>query len=118
MCTGLDNDEATSARIAPASTLASPAVCSSLACRYAGDRPCCAIFEHVTGVPTITPCWRRRRRELPLEAVARDEQARLLLPPLEALLDRGAENSIPSPDDPASEFEGFLRRRRDEPPES
>jgi hypothetical protein len=37
---------------------------------------------------------------------------------VEARFDREAENSIPSPDDLASEFEEFLRRRRDEPPES
>jgi hypothetical protein len=62
----------------------------------------------------LAPTASEREQRLD-EGIGQDEQARLRLPQLEACFDGEADKRVPSPDDLASEFEEFLRRRRDEP---
>jgi proteasome assembly chaperone (PAC2) family protein len=74
-------------------------------------------LHHVLGVPVHTArlaADAARRRVLHDEAVAEDEQASAYVAMLEREYDQKAEETIPSGDDLAADFERFLREQRDD----
>ena len=79
-----------------------------------------AHLEHVMGVPTNVGAMQgdvNRWRDMHDAAVEADDQARLFVRMLEVEYDRRVENTIPTGDDLAEEFERFLDERRFDDPD-